>query len=329
MAKMDLTGDTYNNLTVLQFSHRTPKNSMAHYKCKCKCGNVVTVSHGHLRSGHTKSCGCIKAETVEKLRQRAKETAKYFVGQRFFSKKWGVAIVKALPTRFSNKKATIEFVGEHPCEVEASLSNLAKGFVKNPMKPVVCGKGYIGVGKYDTKGEAYDTWYGMLYRCYTDNEETQRYVNTTVCSRWLNFQNFAEDYSEMLAQVNVERPQLDKDLLSGLDRGLLYSKETCCILPHRINTALQMVCTVTKVTDAPCGVSLNRQTGKYKAQISRNGKGSVIGSETTTIEAATIKYRQEKSKYLADLAEEYKYQLPARTYSALVNKSKEILNEIQ
>ncbi len=29
------------------------------WRCRCECGNVVDVSGTHLKSGHTKSCGCI------------------------------------------------------------------------------------------------------------------------------------------------------------------------------------------------------------------------------------------------------------------------------
>lgn len=327
MSRMDLTGDTYNDLTVIEFSHRTPKNSMAHYHCRCSCGNKLVVSHGHLRSGHTKSCGCLRAKLLEERKHVVNPNAKYFVGQRFYSKKWGLSIVKQPPTGSSKNKGWIEFVGDYPCEVYASLSNLAKGLVKNPMQPIVCGKGYIGVGKYSSKDSAYNVWFDMLYRCYTDNPNTQKYTNTVVSEHWLNFQSFAKDYYELLSYVSFSKPQLDKDLLSGLDRGKIYSKETCCILPHRINTALQLVNQVDKTTDAPFGVSLNKQTGKYKSQISINREAVLIGSETASVELATGKYRREKSKYIISLAEEYKNQLPFNTYSALLNKAKEIFNE--
>lgn len=35
---------------------------ISRWVCRCKCGNQVTVILGHLRSGHTTSCGCLCKE---------------------------------------------------------------------------------------------------------------------------------------------------------------------------------------------------------------------------------------------------------------------------
>lgn len=35
-----------------------------HFKCECECGNVKIVRGDHLRSGSTKSCGCLQRECV-------------------------------------------------------------------------------------------------------------------------------------------------------------------------------------------------------------------------------------------------------------------------
>ena len=46
------------------------------WRCQCECGQIVSVSAGSLRSGKTKSCGCLRREVsarnVSKAR-RAKE----------------------------------------------------------------------------------------------------------------------------------------------------------------------------------------------------------------------------------------------------------------
>lgn len=38
------------------------------YRCKCDCGNEKDILAVHLRSGHTQSCGCFRAETAAKTR---------------------------------------------------------------------------------------------------------------------------------------------------------------------------------------------------------------------------------------------------------------------
>ena len=62
---IDLTGQTFNRLTVI---HRVKNNKhgKACWECKCKCGTVTIVPTGAIKSGRTKSCGCLKDELLIK-----------------------------------------------------------------------------------------------------------------------------------------------------------------------------------------------------------------------------------------------------------------------
>ena len=63
MRKIDMIGKKFGRLTVLS---ETKKKS-GHNKiwlCKCDCGKLVEVQGDSLRSGHTKSCGCLQKEIV-------------------------------------------------------------------------------------------------------------------------------------------------------------------------------------------------------------------------------------------------------------------------
>lgn len=68
---MDITGNRYGFLTVLGLDEpRISKagNKRIMRKCLCDCGNITSVYGGHLRSGHTKSCGkCDKFSTFKDL----------------------------------------------------------------------------------------------------------------------------------------------------------------------------------------------------------------------------------------------------------------------
>jgi hypothetical protein len=69
---MDLTGQRYGRLVVLEPIKKTPQKRRGFRKywlCRCDCGNEKYVEHGHLRSGDTRSCGCLRRE-VSAARQR-------------------------------------------------------------------------------------------------------------------------------------------------------------------------------------------------------------------------------------------------------------------
>ena len=54
--KLDLTGQQYGHLTVLGPSDNIGTRTA--WRCQCDCGRETVVKTYHLRSGHTKSCGC-------------------------------------------------------------------------------------------------------------------------------------------------------------------------------------------------------------------------------------------------------------------------------
>ncbi len=62
-SRADLTGQRFGRLTVLR---RAGKSASRHtlWGCLCDCGQGVTVIGRDLRSGHTKSCGCLQREAI-------------------------------------------------------------------------------------------------------------------------------------------------------------------------------------------------------------------------------------------------------------------------
>ncbi len=53
---IDLTGQKFGRLTVIERRPNRGKSTM--WRCACSCGSEKIVASGHLHSGHTKSCGC-------------------------------------------------------------------------------------------------------------------------------------------------------------------------------------------------------------------------------------------------------------------------------
>lgn len=54
--KLDLTGQKFGKLTVLAPAENF--NGRTAWLCQCDCGRKTVAKTYHLRSGHTKSCGC-------------------------------------------------------------------------------------------------------------------------------------------------------------------------------------------------------------------------------------------------------------------------------
>lgn len=66
---IDLTGQRFGRLTVVSRADdvfTSGGNRKVTWMCICDCGKRVVVLSANLRNGHTKSCGCISAEILQK-----------------------------------------------------------------------------------------------------------------------------------------------------------------------------------------------------------------------------------------------------------------------
>lgn len=61
--RIDLTGEKFNRLTVLQFLKN--KNRRTFWTCACACGKKLSVRGDKLKDSHTQSCGCQKKEKAK------------------------------------------------------------------------------------------------------------------------------------------------------------------------------------------------------------------------------------------------------------------------
>lgn len=75
---IDLTGQTFNRLTVLYKTDRKQGNEWI-WHCRCECGNECDIVGVSIRMGRTKSCGCLKKESD----RSTKNTWNDLTGQKF------------------------------------------------------------------------------------------------------------------------------------------------------------------------------------------------------------------------------------------------------
>ena len=77
---IDISGQRFGKLTVLEKTEKRTHNRSVIWKCKCDCGNICEISKDSLKQG-TKSCGCLQKE---KARENFKEKYGYdLTGQHF------------------------------------------------------------------------------------------------------------------------------------------------------------------------------------------------------------------------------------------------------
>ena len=63
----DLLGQKFNKLTVVDKEFRPTEIPHVLWKCKCDCGNIITVKPKNLLSGSTQSCGCLQSKGEQKI----------------------------------------------------------------------------------------------------------------------------------------------------------------------------------------------------------------------------------------------------------------------
>lgn len=76
MKRADRVNEVYGLLTVIEFAGIVKKQST--WLCKCQCGNTIIVTNDSLKSGHRKSCGCLKKKTATVNNKIALENRKKY-----------------------------------------------------------------------------------------------------------------------------------------------------------------------------------------------------------------------------------------------------------
>lgn len=61
----DITGQKFGRWTVIRIAEKRPNRdneTRIFWECVCECGNVRNIDAASLKSGHSKSCGCLRKE---------------------------------------------------------------------------------------------------------------------------------------------------------------------------------------------------------------------------------------------------------------------------
>lgn len=194
MRKVDITGKKYNHLTPIRRIGRVGHNTM--WECKCDCGNTTTVSLANIRSGHTKSCGCIRA-------------AKDLTGERFG---------RLTVVRFDHYSRTGQQYYECKCDCGntklVQASHLQSGNVSSCgcKNSTVTKMPFRHHGLYKTR--IHNIWCGIFARCYNPNSPVyDRYGGRgiRVCDEWRDIVNFCDWAYKNGYSDNLTLDRIDND----------------------------------------------------------------------------------------------------------------------
>ena len=126
-------------------------------------------------------------------------------------------------------------------------------------------------------------------------------------------------------EIDNEKMHLDKDIL--FKNNKIYSPNTCCICPARINTLF-----TTRKNDRNkngiIGVGEDKHTIKgkvyiyYRSRVNINNKN--INCAFDTIEDAFMDYKNKKEQEIKRIADLYKNKIPKKLYDAMYNYQVEI-----
>ena len=145
---IDLTGQLFGELTAVERT-KGSQNRHSMWLCRCKCGNFKEVNSDSLRSGHTKSCGCLgKSSGEHYISQLLIKNNVSFVREYYFK---NLFRVEGFPLRFDfaifNSKndllCLIEFQGEqHYVEKKYDFGTLQRK-TTDSMKKEYCKRNNI------------------------------------------------------------------------------------------------------------------------------------------------------------------------------------------
>lgn len=198
---LDLTGQKYNQWTVL--SRVENKFSKSRWLCRCDCGTEKVVYAIHLRQGASKSCGCI-------VRIHQSD---------YIGKKYGrVTILGIMPATSTDRARAI--------------CRCACGIVWAPMLQTVtgahatygcrdCADFKISTQRGLARTPEYMAWVNMFQRCYGKDAYNTTYAAIRVHEPWINsflvFYDYLTSASGPGLRPNLKLENMKKNYWS-LDR---------------------------------------------------------------------------------------------------------------
>lgn len=270
--RVDLTGKKFGNLTVVKFSES--RKGVLYWECDCSCGaRGKTIRGDHLKSGNTSSCGCGNIKDI--------------TGEKF-------GMLKAIKPS-ETRKGRVYWL----CECDCGNETVSSGADLRNGKIVSCGcskiERIVEIGKRNRKQnyfiekdghyEVYDENKGMFLVDKDDKSLVEK-------SYWF----IDKRYGYIL---NSEGERIHRIIMNAQEENIVdhrngkkydNRKGNLRLTNYHVNNSNVYV-RKDNLSTGVLGISKRKDTGRYIASISIDGRSSHIGSFKTIEDA--IKARKD------------------------------------
>lgn len=199
----DLTGKKFERLTVIRFLEPNEReNKLRCWLCKCDCGKEVQVNANKLKTGHTRSCGCLVNEHIGNLNKKYE-----------FSNKRLYAVYQAMLDRCNNpSNSHYSNYGERGIKVcsewEKSYDAFAQWAFNNGYDPLAT-RGDCTIDRIDV-----DKGYEPSNCRWISNAEQQ--LNRTN-NRLLTYKGKTQTVKEWAVELGIKESKMRWHLQNGKD----------------------------------------------------------------------------------------------------------------
>ena len=204
-------------------------------------------------------------------------------------------------------------------EVWVTVDQVDSGCVLDRKYPTVFGVGYLGdyptTNEGGRKSKEYNTWRGMLARCYgRTNLDAYKYC---IVSEEFHDASYFKDWYNKQRGCHRDDFHLDKDILS--DGCKIYAEDICVLVPREVNNFFVDHSDKRGVVGYPVGVSYDSKCADNPFTVKYGGHGGEPHVSYHNNEwSAFLAYKRAKESRARELAEKWCGHIDDRVYDKLI-----------